>query len=185
MAATMVFIDGGYLDKVLQYEHPGKKIHYGRFAGELAKPGGLLRAYYYHCLPYQSQPPTPEEKQRYAGKRTFMTALERLPRFEFRQGRLVRRFEGGKMIFTQKGVDTSICVDMALLAGKGKFTDAALVSGDADLVPAVEAVKPEGVVVTLWHGSLNGQSSPSRQLHQACDERNEITAELVGQCLMS
>ena len=26
MAATMVFIDGGYLDKVLEHEHPGKKI---------------------------------------------------------------------------------------------------------------------------------------------------------------
>lgn len=28
MAATMVFIDGGYLDKVLEHEHPGKKIDY-------------------------------------------------------------------------------------------------------------------------------------------------------------
>ena len=68
MAATMVFIDGGYLDKVLEHEHPGKKIDYSRFAIEMAKPGELLRAYYYHCLPYQSPTPTEDEKRRYAAK---------------------------------------------------------------------------------------------------------------------
>lgn len=108
MAATMVFIDGGYLDKVLEHEHPGRKIDYARFAVELAKPGELLRAYYYHCLPYQSQTPTEDEKRRYAAKHKFMTALENLPRFQVRRGRLVRRFESGKMIFTQQGVDTRI-----------------------------------------------------------------------------
>ena len=183
MAATMVFIDGGYLDKVLEHEHPGKKIDYARFAVELAKPGELLRAYYYHCLPYQSQTPTQDEKRRYAAKHKFMTALENLPRFQVRRGRLVRRFESGKMIFTQKGVDTRICVDMALLAGKRAFSHAALVSGDSDLVPAVEAAKPEAVLVTLWHGSQTGNSRPSRELYQVCDERREITAELIAQVL--
>ena len=83
------------------------------------------------------------------------------------------------MIFTQKGVDTRICVDMALLAGKRAFSHAALVSGDSDLVPAVEAAKPEAVLVTLWHGSQTGNSRPSRELYQICDERREITAELI------
>ena len=43
MAATMVFIDGGYLDKVLEHEHPGKKIDYAHFAAELAKRSHALR----------------------------------------------------------------------------------------------------------------------------------------------
>ncbi len=184
MAATMVFIDGGYLDKVLENEHPGKRIDYALLAKELAKPGEVLRTYYYHCLPYQSQTPTEDEKQRYRAKHKFMTALENLRRFQVRRGTLTRRQDGrGNWIFAQKGVDTSICVDMALLAGKGKFTDAVLVSGDSDLVPAVEAVKPEGVVVTLWHGSRTGNSRPSRELFQVCDERREITTELIDRVL--
>ena len=181
--ATMVFVDGGYLDKVLENEHPGKRIDYALLATELAKPGTVLRTYYYHCLPFQSSPPTEDERQRYSAKHKFMKALDNLPRFQVRQGRLVRRYEGGKSIYTQKGVDTSICVDMALLAGKGKFTDAALVSGDSDLVPAVEAVKPEGVLVTLWHGKRTGSSKPSRQLFEVCDERREITGELINRVL--
>ena len=52
-------------------------------------------------------------------------------------------------------------------------------SGDSDLVPAVEAVKPEAVLVTLWHGSQTGNSRPSRELYQVCDERSEITSELI------
>ena len=36
MAATMVFIDGGYLDKVLENEHPGKRIDYALLAKKLA-----------------------------------------------------------------------------------------------------------------------------------------------------
>ena len=56
-------------------------------------------------------------------------------------------------------------------------------SGDSDLVPAVNAVKPEGVVVTLWHGSRAGSSRPSRELFQVCDERREITTDLIDQVL--
>jgi uncharacterized LabA/DUF88 family protein len=52
-------------------------------------------------------------------------------------------------------------VDMALLAGKGKITSVALFTGDSDTIPAVEAVKQEGVLVTLWHGALSGGNSLS------------------------
>ena len=66
-------------------------------------------------------------------------------------------------------------IDMALLATKGRITRAVVLSGDSDMVPAVEAVKHEGVLVTLWHGV---QSNPW-ELHNACDDRNVITPELI------
>ena len=80
MSATMVFIDGGYLDKVLESDHPGKKIDYGRLVTEMARPGRILRTYYYHCLPYQSSPPTSDESERYRAMRKFTDALDKLPR---------------------------------------------------------------------------------------------------------
>jgi uncharacterized LabA/DUF88 family protein len=124
----------------------------------------LLRAYYYNCLPYQSDPPTDEEKERYDKKRKFLDALSFLPRFEVRLGHLVYAGMGadGKQIFQQKRVDLMLGVDMALLAAKGKIHSIALFTGDSDTIPAVEAVKPEGVVVTLWHGSLEKENAPSR-----------------------
>ena len=182
MAGTAaVFIDGGYLDKVLEFDHPGKKINYERLVIELAEPDEVLRTYYYHCLPYKSSIPTADERKRYAAMHRFTTALKHLRRFEVRLGRLVYRGtdERGRPIFMQKRVDTMIGVDMALLAGKGKITNAVVLSGDSDMVPAIEAVKREGVLVTLWHGSYTGQSSPSRELVEICDERHEITTALI------
>ncbi len=68
MGKIAIFIDGGYLDKVLYHDHGSKKLNYRGLAEEITKPDEILRTYYYHCLPYQSNPPTEEERQRFANK---------------------------------------------------------------------------------------------------------------------
>jgi len=69
-----VFIDGGYLDNVLL--HYGKaKIDYEKMVQDLTGENPLLRAYYYHCLPYQSAEPTPEEKQKFSSAERFLRRL--------------------------------------------------------------------------------------------------------------
>ena len=181
MADTAVFIDGGYLDKVLFYDHRNQRIDYAGLVDLMTGQGELLRAYYYHCLPYQSSPPTEEEKSRYASKHRFITALRHIPRFDVRLGKLAYRGQGndGRPIFQQKRVDIMLGVDMALLAGKGRIAMVALLSGDSDFTPAIEAVKREGVLTTLWHGSRSDQTRPSHELVETCDERYELTAEFV------
>jgi len=72
-----------------------------------------------------------------------------------------------------------IGVDMALLAGKGKITNAAIFTGDSDLMPAIEAVKREGVITTLWHGGIAPESRPSAELFALVDERRQLTPEMV------
>ena len=47
-----LFIDGGYLDKVLESEFPAADLSYQKLSAALAGDGDLLRTYYYHCLPY-------------------------------------------------------------------------------------------------------------------------------------
>ena len=127
MGVAAVFIDGGYLDKILFHDHRNQRIDYGHLVNEMAAPDSLLRAYYYHCLPYQSNPPTDEERDRYAARHRFVTALQLIPRFEVRLGKLACRGRGptGDPIFIQKRVDNMVGVDMALLAAKGKITNVA------------------------------------------------------------
>ena len=101
----------------------------------------------------------------------FVDALKRLPRFEFRQGKLARR-EGG---FEQKRVDIWIAVDLVRLSFSHQITKAVLITGDSDLVPAIEAAKDAGVVVQLYYS----RHSVHHELLQACDERYELDQALI------
>ena len=163
------------------------RVDYGKFANEVfctiarenAEPLDLLRTHYYHCLPYQSSPPTDEQQERFKGKRRFFDALTRLDRFQVRLGRLV--FQGqtdqGKPIYQQKGVDLMLGLDLALLSSKHRVTHAALVAGDGDFVPAVKIAKREGIVMHLFHGPL---ATTSRELWLAADERIELTQDFMN-----
>jgi uncharacterized LabA/DUF88 family protein len=67
-------------------------------------------------------------------------------------------------------------LDMALLAAKRQISDVVLFSGDSDLLPAVEAVKSEGVLFRLCHGTLQ---RPHADLYAAADERVVLSADVV------
>ena len=161
MAKLAIFIDGGYLGKIAEQnfrvwidnEKLSNEIR-GKISANTHEPLDLLRTYFYDCLPYQSAVPTEEEAQRFSGKRRFFSMLQRLPGYKVREGRLVHRGYDvkGKPIFQQKRVDLLIGLDIASLAAKKQITHAALLSGDSDLLPAVEAAQNEGVSVWLVHG---------------------------------
>jgi uncharacterized LabA/DUF88 family protein len=184
MHRIAIFIDGGYIDKVLQTEFGGARINYEALSREISTrihaDAEILRTYYYHCLPYQSNPPTQEESERYAARKSFMDALNRLPRFEIRRGRLVRRGPDirGQYFFEQKMVDVLLSIDLVLLSAKGHVTDVAVVGGDADFVPAIETAKREGVSVWLFHGNR-----PHEELWMIADERIRITQDFVNRIL--
>src|SRR5579871_2298902 len=107
MGACAVFIDAGYAEKVFSQEHNGQMIDYGKLARLMCRSEELLRAYYYNCLPYQSNPPTEDEKAWHDKKNKFFEALEHLERFEVRLGRLIKVGvdASGKALFQQKRVD--------------------------------------------------------------------------------
>ena len=159
MARLAIHIDGGYVS------HVGKnadvridyKILSDKVAAEIRatsrEPLDLIRTYYYDCPPYQSSPPTPEEQERLKKKDSFFNGLRLLPNFALREGRLKLRGidRRGAQIFQQKRVDLMMGLDIARLAAKGHVTHIALLSGDSDLIPAVEAAQQEAVVVWLVH----------------------------------
>jgi len=81
-------------------------------------------------------------------------ARDRVPTFDQRviaQMRLVKlRLGNLNARGQQKGVDAQIRADMEALARHRAITDAILVAGDEDMVPAVEAAQAFGVRVHLW-----------------------------------
>ena len=185
MGQTAIFVDGGYFDRVSR-DCGSPRIDFGKLATELAKPDDLLRTYYYHCLPYLSPVPTQEEEERLEGKKRFFSALNRLNRFEVREGKLEFRGtdrESNRPIFEQKRVDIYLGVDLVLLAVKQRVHRAILITGDSDFLPAIRAAKNEGVLIHLFHGT--GPQQPHRDLWEEADDRTVITPELLNTFLLS
>ena len=185
MGQTAIFVDGGYFDRVSR-DCGSPRIDFGKLATELSKPDDLLRTYYYHCLPYMSPVPTQEEEERYAGKQRFFSALNRLNRFEVREGKLEYRGtdrESNRPIFEQKRVDIYLGVDLVMLATKQRIHRAILVTGDSDFLPAIRAAKNEGVLIHLYHGT--GPQQPHRDLWEEADDRTVITPDLLQKFLLS
>ena len=177
-----IFIDGGYLDKVLQDEFRFAKIDYQKLACWMSRGLSIFRTYYYNCLPYQSNPPTEEEKERFSRAQRFHYSLSKLPYFTVREGKLEHRgyTREGTPIFVQKRVDILLGVDIALLSSKLRITHASIITGDSDFLPAIEVAKNEGVLVTLFHS----QSYPAHDdLWRLADDRIVITKEVVGNIL--
>lgn len=179
-----IFIDGAYVDKLFQHHLGGVKVDYAKLANHFSAGSDLLRTYYYHCLPYQSNPPTADERSRFSGAEKYMAALSRLPRFQVRLGKLEYRGvqTDGSKIFAQKRVDILLGVDMVELAATRQISKAVLVAGDSDFLPAIEVVKRHGVLTVLWHGTRGGhgrQSTCHNDLWDICDERFEIDSDVA------
>jgi uncharacterized LabA/DUF88 family protein len=173
---ALLLIDGGYLD-FLQRSLGSPRLDYGRMANAICAHFGfeLLRCVYFNCLPYLSQSPTSEEQEAYRKKEGFYQRLERLDRFEVKQGRLA--FRGldettGKPVLEQKQVDVLLATEMVYAAARRSVDAIVLLSGDGDFLPAVELVKREGLTFALVHGPRGGsQITVQEALWVAADLR--------------
>lgn len=175
------FIDGAYLDHVLANEFPNKRIDYQSFIRAIVAEAGpdreIVRAYYYHCLPYQGTHPTSEQSERFSKMQKFFRALQRTPRFEVSQGRLAFRGidDKGAPIFEQKRTDLLLGIDLVLLAARHSIDEAFIIAGDSDFIPAIHAAKSEGVVIYLVCGDTCHDD-----LLDEVDERIKITPKLIS-----
>ena len=171
-----IFIDGAYLVKVLQEEFPGGRIDFQKLSESLAGGAEILRTYYYNSPAYQGNPPTQEQRERYASQRRFFNILELLPRYKVRLGRLAYRGEDatGNSVFEQKQVGILLSVDLVQLAAKRVIQEAVIVAGDSDFIPAIAAAQSEAVVVRLFHGA-----NPHADLLREVDERYQFTPEFM------
>jgi uncharacterized LabA/DUF88 family protein len=100
--------------------------------------GELLRLYWFDAAPRRQ--PTVDQR-----------VIANLPLVKLRLGNLNAQGQ-------QKGVDAQLRADLEALARHRAITDAVLLAGDEDMLPAVEAAQRFGVRVHLWgveptHGS--------------------------------
>src|SRR3984893_15574581 len=100
-----------------------------KHADELFR-GELLRVYWYDAA--RDRVPTIDQR-----------VVAQMAWVKLRLGHLNARGQ-------QKGVDANIRADMEALARHRAITDAVLIAGDEDMVPAVEAAQAFGVRVHLW-----------------------------------
>lgn len=178
-----VFIDGGYLEKVAEQEL-GYWIDMAAFSSAVCSRISqdwmdrilLLRTYFYHCLPWQPPHPSEEDRRRVGARRKYFEFLRSLDSFQVREG--VLRVRGtdasGQPVLVQKRVDLLLGLDLAAHAIRRDVAHVVLVSGDSDLVPAVQRARDEGLTVWLCHGN-----SHARDLWQSCDRRIQLTADWV------
>ena len=169
-----VFIDGGYFDVILIEKFDWARINYERLSNLLCGEYERWSTFYYHCTPWQDDPPTDEQRRKLSQMQKFLTALKRSPRFEIRLGKLVMRSDGPH----QKGVDIQIAIDMVKLAASDRIDKAILISGDSDLVPAVRAVQDLNVLVELvYHPDAIGN-----ELFETARDRRAIDPALIDAC---
>lgn len=178
-------MDGGYLNALARDEYHiwfdfdklSAMIH-SAIAANTREPLDLLRTYYYDCLPFQGNPPTPRQVERMSSRKKFFDSLRNLTGFTVREGRLVHRGYdvANRPIFQQKGIDLLLGLDFALLAAKHQITHSAVVSGDGDLIPALEIAQQEGIRTWLVHGPT---STYAAELWRGADDRILITQEIA------
>jgi len=154
-----------------------------RFNAALTTGDKLVRTFFYYCMPYQGDPPSPDDARRYSAYQKFISFLGKLNRFELRQGRLAFRGTdaAGERLFEQKGVDVMLAIDLFRMATSRQIQKAVLVTGDSDFVPAIKLAKDEGMEVVLYYDGAKF----SRDLIECCDVSVPIEKALIDAAKVS
>ena len=168
-----LFIDGAYLDQLL--DGVGKIF----FNGETPKldyrrvTNGYSKIFYYDCAPERRSSESQQDfEARMASKNSFFDSLRIIPGMHVFEG-VVKR-EGRRR--QQKQVDILIAVHMLTHAYRANMDRAALLAGDLDFQPVVDALVDHGIHVCLWYGR---QSAATDLIHSA-DQRQELGLDTIG-----
>jgi len=159
---VMVFIDGGYLRKWLsdECEIDIKKFDINAYIVDKVQEIAygpriylIVRTYFYDGIAEHTE-------KEYNEQLTYHKYIQnKYANFEVRQGKLVRKSQGG---FRQKGVDTLLAIDMIDKANSNQFDVAIVLAGDLDHLEAIRTVKNKGKEV---FGLLDAKTSAEDLRH--------------------
>lgn len=182
MKSTILFIDSGYLSHIVKHLGKGKPLKYKieNFSFNLCKVLELdcKEIYFYIAPPFQSPKPTSEENKRKANYDKFILKLKRVsPKIFIREGRL-QKIDN---IFTQKGVDTLMTMDLLKIAQKKDIDEVILITSDTDFVPIIKDVRKNyGLKIILAYFTDRKRKSPfslSNHLWGSVDKKILIRKE--------
>lgn len=194
---VVILLDGGYFDFLNYYlkNKIGKKLSIEKLSQKIANDMHMyhLRTKLYHAYPYQSEDPSPEEKERYIGAQRYFYSIDRIKNHEFCDVGRVRPKEYtcpncGKdfMKPQQKGVDVGLALDLVKMARKRVADAFVLISGDEDFASAVEMAQEELCNVIVYYMSESESNIfGSKKLNNVASDRVRMDLKFLEKCAMS
>jgi len=191
MEKTVILIDGGFLSKVSYKLGEGHYFKYDllNFAKLLARKQNVIfkHLFFYNAPPFQSQPPTKEEKKRKEEYDSFIQKLKRnKEEVTIREGRCQRLKIDGKYRYKQKGVDTLITMDlMDIPLEHSSIKHIILIASDSDFVPIIERLKKLGIRIVLYtyfDRNRNSNFSTSNKLLSSVSYYLKLTKQEFQDC---
>ena len=129
----------------------------------------LIKAYYYAGIPDPRVDNTGYRKQK-----NFLNAISSISFVTVKTGYVLKNKKTG--INVEKGVDTMLAVDMAIMAAKDMYDIALLISADGDFKYCIEQVKNCNKKVII----CSPQESHSMALIQVCDKQIIANRDLIS-----
>lgn len=190
MEKAVVMIDAGFLSKVSYKLGEGHYFKYDliKLAKRLSGKQNFIfkHLFFYNAPPFQSQPPTPDEKKRKEDYDSFVQKLSQHKEVTIREGRCQRLKIDGKYKYKQKGVDTLITMDlMDIPIENPSIKRVILIASDSDFVPIVERLKKLGIQIILYtYFERNRKSifSTSNKLLNSVTHYSKLTKEDFKEC---
>jgi len=170
MNKTLVFIDDGFLSKLSKFFGKGNylKLHRKTFAEFLCQKENLSceNIFVYTAPPFQSAPPSKEEEKRKEGYDKFISSLIK-EKVIVREGRCQRLKIDGKFIYSQKGVDILLAIDlMKVITDFQDIKKIILIASDSDFVPILNELLLKNIKTVLYTYFDKKRNSPfSRNNH--------------------
>ncbi len=132
---VVLFIDGNHLFHRLQDSYGFADIDIEKLCKNMCGiERSLIQIRYYYS------PFLPEmDKKNSQKQRHIISKIQKTPIFDLSKGKYIQK--GNTGIYTEKGIDVKIAIDMVHLAMDDHYDVAILLSGDSDFVPAINFVR--------------------------------------------
>lgn len=136
MYRAVFFIDGSNIYSHLRSVFGNGRVHIPTLCRELTEQGERFLQWRYYVAPLP-QGTTPAEQASYSAQQRFLQYVRNHRKGELCLGRFQRDDQG---CLREKGVDVRLSVDLVRMAIHNGYDAAVVLSGDGDIVPAIETV---------------------------------------------
>ena len=165
------------------------KINIPRFSQLLLENDEkLFRTYVFDALPYlPKENATPEQQERRDRKYRYLDMLKYTDRVTVEEGYVkpkrwfCRECKRESIVPIQKAVDVKLSVRLVQLAWSDNVDIIALVAGDGDFLPAVDAVSDTNAIVRLFYAEV-ANIGVNKKLVKACPETRILNSENINSC---
>jgi len=150
-------------------------------------PEEHYRTFIFDALPFVPERANRWQLEQYRRKQAYLEAVQYYERIAVELGEVrpkhtrCIRCGANFNVAVQKLVDVKISVRLVSLAWSGIVRKIVLVSGDSDLLPAVEAVKDSPTTVRLAYVEEQDIGA-SKALLRACPEKQKLTIQDMAAC---